>query len=743
MSGMRDVPPDGGPDLLRDSIESLSEGLAIYGPDCRLVVCNRRYVEMLHPVADVIRPGVYWPDLLRACAERGVYANPPHDVEAWLEEVVREPLMQRRDLEIMQADGRIYSVSHRPTSFGGFVITRTDITERRRAEATIRDREALLATVLDTIPVAIVMARSDDGRIIYRSREAQKDFPENVEYAQNHFADPRQRFEYVEALRRRGRLSDYRVDLRRGDGSVYHASLSGRVVAYGDQTYVVSAIGDLSERLDKEELLRHVVDACPTPLMMTRLDSGEVLFSSPESRALFGDPETSKTMYVEAEARKRYVGELRAKGSVREYKVELRKQDGERFWSASSARLIRYRGGDVIVSHMRDLTEQLAIEAELAAQREAMFQSEKLSAMGEILAGVAHELNNPLSVIVGHAQMLLDLDDHPDVRRHTEQISAAAGRCARIVRTFLAMARQQPARSETTSLNEVARTAAGVARYGEGAGSTRIELELADGLPTVVADPDQITQVVLNLLLNAEQAIRGTGRGDRILLRTGLSADGGHVFLEVEDNGPGIPEEVRGRIFEPFFTTKDVGEGTGIGLALSHRILQTHRGEIQLDPGFRGGTRFRLTLPVGQVQRGAADLAADAGPAQARARILIVDDEPDVAAVSGEILARQGYQVDVTVSALEAIARLRERSYDLVVSDLNMPGIDGRGLFEAISADFPELRERTAFLTGDTMGMSSQAFLREAGRPYLEKPVSPRELCDFVGALLAEVEPRA
>jgi PAS domain-containing protein len=170
MSEFGDLFPDRvqPPELLRDSIESLSEGLAVYGPDCRLVVSNRRYAEMLHPVADLIVPGVFWPDLLRACAERGVYANPPEDIEAWLEAVQREPLMQRRDLEIVQADGRTYAVTHRPTSFGGFVITRTDITERRQAEATTRDREALLATVLDTIPVAIVMARSEDGRIIYR-----------------------------------------------------------------------------------------------------------------------------------------------------------------------------------------------------------------------------------------------------------------------------------------------------------------------------------------------------------------------------------------------------------------------------------------------------------------------------------------------------------------------------------------------------------------------------------------------
>ena len=162
----------GDPDLLRELIELLAEGLAIFGADFRLIVSNRRYAEMLHPVADLIVPGALWQDLLRACAERRVYKRLPTDVEEWIERMGREPWTRLQDVEIEQTDGRTYSASYRPTNFGGFVITRIDITERRRAEAMIRDREALLATVLDTIPVAIVMARRDDGRIIYRSREA-------------------------------------------------------------------------------------------------------------------------------------------------------------------------------------------------------------------------------------------------------------------------------------------------------------------------------------------------------------------------------------------------------------------------------------------------------------------------------------------------------------------------------------------------------------------------------------------
>jgi CheY-like chemotaxis protein len=373
------------------------------------------------------------------------------------------------------------------------------------------------------------------------------------------------------------------------------------------------------------------------------------------------------------------------------------------------------------------------MEEELAAQRELIFQNEKLSAMGELLAGVAHELNNPLSVVLGHSQMLLDGELVPAARRHAEQVGGAAERCARIVKTFLTMARQQPAKTEIVAINDIVRTAVGVARFGD---ATRIDCDLARGLPAIAADPDQITQVILNLILNAEQAMRGSGCGDHVILRTRLAPGGGAVELEVEDNGPGIPEELRARVFEPFFTTKKLGEGTGIGLALSHRIVHSHKGEIRLDPAFRHGTRFRVVLPATAGRRSAADAAVPAGGG-ATARILIVDDEADVAEMNGEILAQRGYQVDVTSSVREALALMRRQRYDLVVSDLNMPDIDGRGFFEAITSEFPELVQRTAFITGDTMGRGSQGFLSEADRPFLEKPVSARELCDFVGGLLA------
>ncbi|MEM9845796.1 MAG: ATP-binding protein, partial [Pseudomonadota bacterium] len=253
-----------------------------------------------------------------------------------------------------------------------------------------------------------------------------------------------------------------------------------------------------------------------------------------------------------------------------------------------------------------------------------------------------------------------------------------------------------------------------------------------------MADPDQITQVFINLILNAEHAMRDSGKGERIAITARRATDGHALVVHVTDDGPGIAEEHRGRIFEPFFTTKEMGEGTGLGLAMCHRIVQSHRGAIRLLPATRGGTVFEVTLPVAPKTELKAPTETDKPKSTDKVRILILDDETDVADLNAEILERAGYSVDVFDDAGAALESMKSKDYGLVISDLNMPGIDGRGFFDHIRQDFPHLVSRTGFVTGDTMGRASQQFLGEAKRPFIEKPVSPKELRTFVSNTLAQ-----
>ncbi len=729
-------------DLVWDALEALSEGIAIYDANHTLVTCNQRYMDMYPLVADLIKPGAVWEDLVRAGAERGQYVDAIGRVEEWIaerkaagERFKQNPEAQNREIEL--TSGQIYFTQFSITQHGGFVVTNSDITQRKRAEAMVRERENILSMVLETSPIAIVMARLDDGKILYRSPHALA-FLGNIDNAAESFADPSDKDDYVAALKKSGRVDDYHLTLLNADGKRCATASWGRLTEFEGDIYAVTAVMDQSEKQAQEALIRRVLEACPAPIQMTEANSGEVLFSSPETIALFGSQEKAMSFYADSDTRARYLKRLQREGSVSEFKAEYINSDGDRFWGAVSARLIRYDGRDVIVSHTRDLTDQMRIEAELAQQQDQLFQNEKMSAMGELLAGVAHELNNPLSVVVGHALMLSEDCSDPKISRQVNKISGAAERCAKIVKTFLTMARQQPVKMLNVDINEIVQTATDVAGYGNAGAGLTIASQLAEGLPKTGVDPDQITQVVINLILNAEQAMKSSGIGERITVSTRVSGSGERIEIFVEDDGPGIPENLRGRIFEPFFTTKDVGDGTGIGLALCHRIIQTHDGSITLDTPPGGGAVFKVSLPLSAARTRHPNDQSPEHKDPTTTRILILDDEADVAELNAEILERDGYQVDVFSTAAPAIESLRLHNYDLILSDLHMPEIDGRGFFEIIKDEFPEMITKTGFVTGDTMGRSSQSFLKEANRPCVEKPVSPKELRSFVAKLLVK-----
>ena len=383
-----------------------------------------------------------------------------------------------------------------------------------------------------------------------------------------------------------------------------------------------------------------------------------------------------------------------------------------------------------------DLTQRKEAEAALERSRDALFQSEKLSALGSLLAGVSHELNNPLSIVVAQAVMMERQSAGTDLADRAFKIRKAADRCARIVQTFLAMARQKtPARS-AVDLNAVANGAIELASYGlrsDGVGITRA---LTPGLPRIQADSDQLHQIVTNLIVNAQQAMAAERSLRWLEVRTALGPEPDTVILEVADSGPGIPPDLRRRIFEPFYTTKPQGEGTGVGLSFSQGLAEAHGGRLTLVDSEYGAC-FRLTLPMDE-KKGLTRVGpiAPAQPNAATRRALIVDDEEEIAASLADFLAVEGYECEVVVGGAAAQARLAAGgAYDLVVSDIRMPDVDGPALYAWIGERRPELAPRTAFTTGDTLGAHAARFLAQAGRPVLEKPFMPESVRHFLAQL--------
>jgi two-component system NtrC family sensor kinase len=244
-----------------------------------------------------------------------------------------------------------------------------------------------------------------------------------------------------------------------------------------------------------------------------------------------------------------------------------------------------------------------------------------------------------------------------------------------------------------------------------------------------------MTQVLTNLLINAQQALEGEPQPRRI----GLSAarDGDAIVINVADNGPGIPAKLRSRVFDPFFTTKPVGAGTGIGLAVSRGIVEAHGGALTLATSERGA-HFVVRLPPLAPHGGGADNggAPAAAPTRRDRSALVIDDETEVGQILSEMLAVLGIRCDVVASGEEAIERFSQQSYDVVISDVRLPGIDGPALYAWITQHKPELAARTAFVTGDTLGQASERFLAEAKRPLLEKPFLPHDVRRLIDELL-------
>ena len=402
---------------------------------------------------------------------------------------------------------------------------------------------------------------------------------------------------------------------------------------------------------------------------------------------------------------------------------------GETRWVQSIGTALRDESGKVrTVSGIHlDITDRKQAEAELERSRQTLVQSEKLAALGALLAGVSHELNNPLAAIVGQAEMLAEDAEGTEFETRARRIGAAAERCALIVQTFLAMARQRERQPVIISINDVISSALELTDYTLRTAGVAVRVNFGTALPPIEGDRDQLHQVLVNLIVNAQQAMeKGEAFEKMLTIRTSVSP-AGRVLVDVTDTGPGIPDAVRHRIFEPFFTTKrqSSGGGTGIGLSFSQGIVEAHGGTISVEAS-RRGAHFRIELPAAAGEalivtpREAIAIIPDVVPV--RKRCLIVEDEADVAETLRELVEREGFEVSVAGDGAEALFMLDRGEYDILLSDLRMPSLNGPELYARLIETKPDLVRHMGFVTGDTMGDSMGEFARSSNRPVLEKP---------------------
>ena len=501
-----------------------------------------------------------------------------------------------------------------------------------------------------------------------------------------------------------------------------------------------AARADRAALAESEARYRSVVDT-QTELVARHTPDGRATFANPAYCRQVGQtlPELlagaeSQFDYVAPEDRARHEAHLASLTPARPtatitVKVWLPRAPGD-FWEEWTDTGIFDDAGRLveIQSVGRDVTDKVRAEEELRRQREALHQSEKLAALGALLAGVAHELNNPLSIVVGYAGMLHETAADEPTRRRTGENARAADRCARLVRTFLAMARSKPAERRAVEIDAVIDQVLELGAYG--LRSNGVEVAFDRGSPAPLhADPDQLHQVVLNVVLNAQQAMTGSDAPRRLAIRT--ATEGRSVVVEIADTGPGLDPAIADRVFEPFFTTKPQGVGTGIGLAVSRGIVEAHGGTIALLPAPGGGALCRITLPVAE-----GAIAAESGeepPSPAPGRILVVDDEPALGALLAETLAADGHDVRAVASAAAALRAVAEARFDAVLTDLRMPDLDGTRLIPRLVAADPGLRGRILAMTGDALSATPPPEVR-----LLEKPVDRALLRAAIADVLAQ-----
>jgi len=386
-------------------------------------------------------------------------------------------------------------------------------------------------------------------------------------------------------------------------------------------------------------------------------------------------------------------------------------------------------------------SEQRAVTAleQLTETQRSLVQAEKLSAVGQLVAGVAHELNNPLTGVLGFSQLLLGTNLPSEVRPDVERIAWEAGRAAKIVQNLLSFARKQQVRAVFMDLNEVLAKTLEIKSYDLRVSNVQVEMKLASDLPNISADISQMQSVCLNLIGNAQEAMTGAHDGGTLRVRTARVGD--KVELTIADDGPGIKPEDIDRIFDPFFTTKEVGKGTGLGLSICHGIVAEHGGRIWVESEQGSGATFHLEFPVApetpreEVVSNTAEMAT----IFEGKRILVVDDEQVIRELIVATLSKLDCQVESRASASEAMELLDQASFDLLLVDLKMPGMNGKEFFQTLAERAPDLASRVIFVTGDTVSGDSEEFLEEAGRPVIGKPFDLEELERVVAEELGKV----
>jgi PAS domain S-box-containing protein len=731
---------------LREIATNVRELFWIYTPDFSQALYMSPAFERMfdQPVDDVYRDG-------RAFLAR-VH---PDDLQQLLDamERVRRESVIGVEYRIVNDDGshswilaRGYPVRDASGTVVRIVGTAENINERKHAELALRDSERQLRQILDALPVGAVLAEQP-GRLVWNNAAADRIWggvrpagPEAYEHYHAWWTDSGLPIEPVEwplarALMHGEEVHGELIDIETFDGARRTTLMSAVPLrnAAGEVTSAIQVQEDVTEaraRDAEQRLLAAALEGLSEGIWLVTPD-GEIVYANETFTRMVG--------VDHARVPGLRFDDFADPGNVRELRDNLAYALEHGRWSG---RVLHRRTNDgvelpidVVLGRVEHegaarLLFGIAQDASVEVERERhLRRAERLASVGTMIGGVAHELNNPLQAILNFAQLLMLDERSAEDREALTAMEREAQRMAKIVADLKQIARStqdEPGRTSSADLNDVVRHVMKVQEYLMRTSNIEVRLDLGADLPPILVDRGQLEQVVLNLVVNAEQAMSAHAGGGRLILRTRASALG--ASLHVVDNGHGIPPHQLERIFDPFFTTKAPGVGTGLGLSLVHSIVTENGGEIRVDSEIGTGTAFRLEWQRASSESAVAAPARDEPARRTGMRILIVDDETALRTVMARYLSRRGHIVEQAADGAAALEMLEHAQYDVILSDLRMPGLGGEALMERLRDR--GLADSVIFMTGDAAGAAAR--LADAGVPVLLKPV---ELAEVARAL--------
>ncbi len=663
----------------------------------------------------------------------------PHVIEQF-EKQVRQEIVLAMDIPLKRKDGSVFytDVNSTPITIAGeeFLLGNfRDITEHKQVEREL----SLRAELLDNANDAIFM-HTLDGEFIYVNTTAcqslgySKDELLKVDLSAITAPGVGAETQWKQLLEK-GQAAFESAQLRK-DGSVMAVEVHARSIEVGNDKSILSVVRDITERKKAEEDLRKsemkysaLVERSNDGIVI--LQGGSLIFTNAKILEMAGfsaEEIAGKSFidFVSPEYRELVADRYKRRASGEKvpdsYEIELIAKDGSKIPVEISASIISYEEKPADMVIIRDITERKKASDERRELEKRVQLSDRLASIGEMASGIAHEINNPLTSVVGFSELLLEKDLPDDIREGVGIIYDGSQRVVDIVKGRLTFAHQHKSVRNRTDFNEIIKSTLTLRRYSLETGNIKVNTSLDAELPWTVVDAGQLQQVFMNIIVNAETEMKKAhGRG-KLTIKTEQA--GNNIRISFADDGPGIAKENIGKVFDPFFTTKEVGEGTGLGLSLSYGIIREHKGRIYAESEAGEGATFIIELPIlaEEEEKIAQVEAVEEDGKPHGGRILVVDDEPAILTFLKKVLVGEGYDVVTAGSGKEALEKIRSEEYGLILSDIKMPGLSGVELYDEIGKTAPSLQKRIMFITGDVISADTKEFLKRARAPYVTKP---------------------